>query len=108
MEQRIDDMAIVRLEELYPFPVDRYAAIIGHYASAKSIVWCQEEPENQGAWYQIRHRLQEPLTAEHSLTYSGRSGAAAPASGIHKLHVAQQDALVRSALDIDAATKDEA
>jgi 2-oxoglutarate dehydrogenase E1 component len=101
-EHRIDDVAIVRLEELYPFPVDRYAATVARYSNASSIVWCQEEPENQGAWYQIRHRLQEPLGEVQSLTYAGRLGAAAPASGIHKLHVAQQDALVRAALGSEA------
>jgi len=103
MEHRIEDVAIVRIEELYPFPIERYAAVIQRYPDATSVVWCQEEPENQGAWYQIRHRLQEPLGPAHALQYAGRPGAAAPASGIHKLHVAQQEALVRAALGIDSA-----
>jgi 2-oxoglutarate dehydrogenase E1 component len=106
LERRIDDVAIVRLEELYPFPIERYAATIERYPNATSIVWCQEEPENQGAWYQIRHRLQEPLGTQHALTYAGRQGAAAPASGIHRLHVAQQEALVRTALDIETVRGD--
>ena len=51
----------MRIEQLYPFPIEDYQAILERYANAREIVWCQEEPQNQGAWYQIRHRLQEPL-----------------------------------------------
>jgi 2-oxoglutarate dehydrogenase E1 component len=101
-EQGIRDIAIVRLEQLYPFPIDRYAAMVARYRNAREIVWCQEEPQNQGAWYQIRHRLQEPLDDEHELYYSGRMGAAAPAAGYFKVHVAQQEGLVNAALDIEA------
>ena len=57
----ITNVAIVRIEELYPFPIEEYARVITRYRNAKEVVWCQEEPQNQGAWYQIRHRLQEPL-----------------------------------------------
>jgi 2-oxoglutarate dehydrogenase E1 component len=92
------NVAIVRIEELYPFPIEEYARVIARYRNAKEIVWCQEEPQNQGAWYQIRHRLQEPLSHLHQLFYAGRPGAAAPASGIHALHVRQQQALVSAAL----------
>mgnify|MGYP003465448236 CR=1 FL=1 len=62
--------------------------------------WCQEEPQNQGAWYQVRHRLQEPLQENQQLFYAGRISAAAPASGVFKLHMQQQQALVEAALDI--------
>jgi len=103
MESHIADVAIVRLEELYPFPVAAYAETVRSFANVRTIVWCQEEPENQGAWYQIRHRLQEPLSDDVELIYAGRPGAAAPASGIHKLHVAQQNALVHAALGLDSA-----
>ena len=96
--EHIAGVAIVRIEELYPFPIDEYARVIGRYRNAKEIVWCQEEPQNQGAWYQIRHRLQEPLSSQQQLFYAGRPGAAAPASGIHALHVRQQQALVSAAL----------
>jgi 2-oxoglutarate dehydrogenase E1 component len=102
IEKQIEDVAIVRVEELYPFPIDQYAKIIADYPKAGTIVWCQEEPENQGAWYQIHHRLQEPLSGQRELLYAGRSGAAAPASGIHKLHVLQQEALVAAALGIES------
>ncbi|MBN1236930.1 MAG: 2-oxoglutarate dehydrogenase E1 component, partial [Gammaproteobacteria bacterium] len=98
---KLDRVAIVRIEELYPFPIEEYARVIARYPNATEIVWCQEEPQNQGAWYQIRHRLQEPLTEKHQLFYAGRPGAAAPASGIHALHVRQQQALVSAALAAD-------
>jgi len=96
--EAIDGVAIVRIEELYPFPIEEYARVIARYRNAREVVWCQEEPQNQGAWYQIRHRLQEPLSDKHQLYYAGRPGAAAPASGIHALHVRQQQALVSAAL----------
>jgi 2-oxoglutarate dehydrogenase E1 component len=96
--ESISNVAIVRIEELYPFPIEEYARVISRYRNAHEIVWCQEEPQNQGAWYQIRHRLQEPLGNKHQLFYAGRPGAAAPASGIHALHVRQQQALVSAAL----------
>ena len=99
--EKLDRVAIVRIEELYPFPIEEYARTIARYPNAREIIWCQEEPQNQGAWYQIRHRLQEPLTDDHQLFYAGRPGAAAPASGIHALHVRQQQALVAAALAAD-------
>ncbi len=102
-QEERQDVAIVRIEELYPFPIDEYAASIDRYPNASEIVWCQEEPQNQGAWYQIRHRLQEALTSKHQLFYAGRPGAAAPAPGIHRLHVKQQQALVAAALSASAS-----
>ena len=96
----IDDVALVRIEQLYPFPIPEYASIIEKYSHVKEIVWCQEEPLNQGAWYQIRHRLQEPLADDQELFYAGREGAAAPAPGIYKVHLQQQQDLVEAALDI--------
>ena len=100
-EHDIEDMAIIRLEELYPFPVEEYAATMERYAHVSDIVWCQEEPQNQGAWYQIRHRLQAPLTEKQQLSYAGRPDAAAPASGIFGLHSMKQNNLLFSALSIE-------
>jgi 2-oxoglutarate dehydrogenase E1 component len=97
----IDDVVIARIEQFYPFPIDEYAALIGEYSGASDIIWCQEEPQNQGAWYQIRHRLQEALTGAHALYYAGRAGAAAPASGIYQMHQQQQVALVEAALGLE-------
>jgi 2-oxoglutarate dehydrogenase E1 component len=91
-------VAIVRVEQLYPFPSDEYEAILRKYSNAREIVWCQEEPQNQGSWYQIRHRLQAKLGEQHELLYAGRAGAAAPATGIAALHEQQQKNLVSAAL----------
>jgi len=107
LEQRradaIDDVAVVRLEQLYPFPADEYEAVLDRYPNAREIVWCQEEPQNQGAWYQIRHRLQERLSPADVLLYAGRASAAAPAVGIYQVHVEQQHTLVNAALHAAAA-----
>jgi 2-oxoglutarate dehydrogenase E1 component len=100
-EQGLDHVAIVRLEQLYPFPIRRYAALIEDFPALREVVWCQEEPQNQGAWYQVRHRLQEPLRDDCPLFYAGRKGAAAPAAGYYQLHVQQQKALVDAALTGD-------
>ncbi len=99
----VSDTAIVRIEQLYPFPIADYAAALAEYPNASAVVWCQEEPQNQGAWYQIRHRLQEPLGEQQQLYYAGRPGAAAPASGVFKLHLQQQQALVEAALNVQTA-----
>ena len=96
----VSNTALVRIEQLYPFPIEKYADVIGSYPQAADIIWCQEEPQNQGAWYQVRHRLQEPLGNDQQLYYAGRPGAAAPASGVFKLHLQQQQALVEAALDL--------
>ena len=97
-EIKAEGVAIVRLEQLYPFPSDEYEAILRKYSNAREVVWCQEEPQNQGGWYQIRHRLQSKLGAKHELLYAGRAGAAAPATGISALHEQQQKNLVTAAL----------
>lgn len=101
----LSNVAVVRIEQLYPFAIERYASILESYPNITDVVWCQEEPQNQGAWYQIRHRLQEPLSDQQELFYAGRSSAAAPASGIYKLHLQQQQALVEAALDVEVKAR---
>jgi len=96
--EKLSDVALIRIEQLYPFPVDEYQAMIERYSGAREVVWCQEEPQNQGAWYQIRHRLQASLGPTHSLSYAGRESAAAPATGVYALHIEEQQALVQAAL----------
>ncbi len=96
-EKRI---ALIRIEQLYPFPEEEYAAILEQYPAVKDIVWCQEEPRNQGAWYQVRHRLIRPLKREQTLSYVGRSASASTAAGYHELHVRQQRQLLAEALDL--------
>jgi len=98
-----EEVAIVRLEQLYPFPAVDYEGILDRYKNAREIVWCQEEPQNQGAWYQIRHRLQDTLSTKDVLLYAGRQNAAAPAAGISLLHTEQQRGLVNAALKAPAA-----
>ncbi len=98
----IDDTALVRIEQPYPFPQAEYAAVLNGYPNARDIVWCQEEPLNQGAWYQIRHRLQEPLKPKHVLSYAGRAPSASTAAGHMQQHVQQQKQLINDALALDA------
>ncbi|MDP9088917.1 MAG: 2-oxoglutarate dehydrogenase E1 component [Pseudomonadota bacterium] len=97
-EATAESVAIVRIEQLYPFPSEEYEAVLRKYSNAREIIWCQEEPQNQGSWYQIRHRLQSKLNANYELLYAGRAGAAAPATGIAALHEEQQRNLVTAAL----------
>lgn len=94
-----NDVAVVRIEQLYPFPDTEYQEQLSKYRNANDVVWCQEEPMNQGAWYQVRHRLQAGLESRHELRYAGREHAASTAAGYFKLHVAEQKALIESALN---------
>jgi 2-oxoglutarate dehydrogenase E1 component len=96
------NVALVRVEQLYPFPVEEYQSILGRYTKASELVWCQEEPQNQGAWYQIRHRLQELAGEDRPVYYAGRPSASAPATGLAKLHEIEQQRLVSAALSADA------
>ncbi|HET7359694.1 MAG TPA: 2-oxoglutarate dehydrogenase E1 component [Rhodanobacteraceae bacterium] len=94
----LDNVAIIRVEQLYPFPRDLVGAELDKYAAADEVVWCQEEPMNQGAWFQIRHHLQACIGERHSLSYAGRARSPAPACGHFNTHVAEQAALVEQAL----------
>ena len=96
----LDNAAIIRIEQLYPFPQFEYINTLSKYSYARDIIWCQEEPENQGAWYQIHHRLQGPLKAKHILSYAGRDASASTAAGKTKMHVAEQNTLIKQALGI--------
>jgi 2-oxoglutarate dehydrogenase E1 component len=94
----ITDIAILRVEQLYPFPRRRLAELLDDYANAKEIVWCQEDPRNQGAWYQIQHHLRVLTHNNQTLGYAGRPPSASPACGSLRLHQAQQQALIDTAL----------
>jgi len=99
--REIDDVALLRIEQLYPFPQKALRAELRRYPNAKRYVWCQEEPRNQGAWYQIGHRLRAALKGlADEPEYAGRRPSAAPAVGIHGIHVEQQKRLVRVALGL--------
>ena len=101
-EDDIQDIAICRVEQLYPFPRDQVMTELKRYPSADEVVWCQEEPKNQGAWYQIMHHLKACIADKFTLFYAGRDASASPAAGYLAVHREQQAALVSSALsDLD-------
>ncbi|MCK6262173.1 2-oxoglutarate dehydrogenase E1 component [Vibrio sp. ZSDE26] len=96
-----DDVAIVRIEQLYPFPLEDVQAAIAPYSNAKEFVWCQEEPQNQGAWYSSQHNFLAAIPADGKLRYTGRPASASPAVGYMSVHLKQQKALVEDALTIN-------
>ena len=93
-----DNVAIVRVEQLYPFPREALSTVLQTYAKATEVVWCQEEPQNQGAWYQIKHHLQACLAKGQALSYAGRTRSPSPAVGHFADHVEEQLKLVADAL----------
>jgi 2-oxoglutarate dehydrogenase E1 component len=97
-KQGLKEVALLRIEQLYPFPRVQLAAELKRYAKATDIVWCQEEPQNQGAWYQIQHHLQACLQPKQALHYTGRARSPAPAVGHFNDHVAEQQQIVADAL----------
>jgi len=97
------NVALVRIEQLYPFPVEEYQTVLARYPNAVDVVWCQEEPQNQGAWFQIRHRLQELAVDKRPVYYAGRAPTSAPATGLAKVHEAEQNQLVQTALNAVSA-----
>ncbi len=94
---KIADMAVVRLEQQYPFPHADFKAQIAKYPQAKEVVWCQEEPQNQGAWYRLRAYLRNDIEEKQVLAYAGRPISASPAVGYASKHLAQQQQLVADA-----------
>jgi 2-oxoglutarate dehydrogenase E1 component len=96
-EQKIDDIAIIRLEQQYPFPHAEYKAEIARFASASEVVWVQEEPQNQGAWYRLRAYLRADTPDRQVLAYAGRPISASPAVGYAAKHNAEQKQLVEEA-----------
>lgn len=94
----LEHVALLRLEQMYPFPHSEFAYLYYQYRHAVDIVWCQEEPQNQGGWYQIQHRFMKYLDSGQTLYYAGRKASASPAAGYHSLHVEQQHAVVHQAL----------
>jgi 2-oxoglutarate dehydrogenase E1 component len=91
-------VALVRIEQLYPFPRADFDAVVDRYPNATLFVWCQEEPQNQGAWDQVKHRFHGLHNGRRELIYTGRPSAAAPATGYHQVHQEEQEKLVDDAL----------
>jgi 2-oxoglutarate dehydrogenase E1 component len=96
-----NNVAIIRIEQLYPFPEKEFQEAIKDYQHAKQWVWCQEEPQNQGAWYCSQHNFRAAIPSGNYLMYAGRSASAAPAVGYMAVHVKEQQALVTQALTLD-------
>ena len=94
------DVAIVRIEQLYPFPKEDVQAAIAPYTNVTDFVWCQEEPQNQGAWYSSQHNFRFALPVDTTLTYAGRPASASPAVGYMSVHLKQQKALIKDALTL--------
>jgi multifunctional 2-oxoglutarate metabolism enzyme len=105
-DEKRDDVALVRLEQLYPFPAEDLIAVLSRYPRRPEIVWAQEEPRNMGAWRHVRDHFLDGSVAGYEgalLRYIGRPASAAPAPGSHKVHVAEQEAIVAEALQLAVA-----
>jgi 2-oxoglutarate dehydrogenase E1 component len=100
-DKGVTDVAIVRVEQLYPFPQTSLGKALAPYVNAE-VVWCQEEPENMGAWTFVDRRIEKVLASLENKAkrprYVGREEAASPATGLARIHQQQQDMLVRQAL----------
>jgi 2-oxoglutarate dehydrogenase E1 component len=103
MAREIDDIAIIRIEQLYPFDKAGLAAAIRPYTKLRDVVWCQEEPMNQGVWFSSQHRFVQ-VVHEHNpklvLGYVGRESSAAPASGYMSVHLEEQNKFLNQALTL--------
>lgn len=95
------DVAIIRIEQLYPFPHEDIHAILAPFSHVKDFVWCQEEPLNQGAWYCCQHNFRDAVPAGAALRYAGRPASASPAVGYTSVHQQQQQELVNDALNVE-------
>jgi 2-oxoglutarate dehydrogenase E1 component len=96
--ENVREVAVMRVEQLYPFPEADLRGFVEEFPNATEVVWCQEEPQNQGAWYQIRHHLQACISDRHELKYVSRPHSASPAVGYYAVHVQEQQALVNEAI----------
>jgi 2-oxoglutarate dehydrogenase E1 component len=108
-EEGVEDVSIVRIEQLYPFPGEPLAERLKRLTGLEEVVWCQEEPKNNGAWFFVERRIEDALTAAGHKgmrpTYAGREESASPASGFAKRHQAQQEELVSAALGLSGTAR---
>ncbi len=102
-ENQLNNIAITRLEQIYPFPREDVRAVINAYPNLREVVWVQEEPKNQGSWYYMQSRgtMIGCLKDQHTFGYAGRFYSASPATGLMPVHLAQQKELVSNALQLD-------
>ena len=96
-EKKITDVAIIRLEQLYPFPHKALATELKKYPKVEEVIWCQDEPQNQGAWFFVQHNILDNMTDGMKLAYAGRPASASPACGYAHLHQEQQKSLLNAA-----------
>jgi len=96
----LTNTAVLRVEQLYPFPDEQLTAELARFSQATDLVWCQEEPQNQGAWYQSQHHFRACMPEQMTLRYAGRMMSASPAVGSYHKHLEQQKALVQDALGL--------
>ncbi|SHI14558.1 2-oxoglutarate dehydrogenase E1 component [Ferrimonas marina] len=97
----LTNVALVRVEQLYPFPAEEMSKVLEDYQHVTDFVWCQEEPQNQGAWYCSQHHFWQAIPSGANLSYAGREASAAPAVGYPSVHNKQQQALVNAALNLN-------
>lgn len=105
-EHQLNHVAIIRVEQLYPFPDAELFSAVADYKELESVVWCQEEPKNQGAWYNSQHRLRRVMDLVHKnvpISFAGRGSSASPAAGYMALHIQQQEHLIAEALGLPLA-----
>ena len=100
-EHKQNHIVLIRIEQLYPFPYDQLKEELKKYSNVKQVVWCQEEPKNQGAWFCARHRLVKCIREDQTLEYVGRPASAAPAAGYPAIFLKLQKQLVNQALDLE-------
>jgi 2-oxoglutarate dehydrogenase E1 component len=104
-EAKLDDVSIVRVEQLYPFPGEPLAVRLGRMTNLEEVIWCQEEPKNNGAWFFVEGQIEQALDAAGfdgmRPRYAGREVAASPATGLAKRHEEQQRCLVSMALGLN-------
>ncbi len=103
-EEGIDDIAILRLEQLYPFPEETLHKMLSPYKNLTEAIWCQEEPQNMGAWYPSQHHMKNVLRRLNPklvLGYAGRDLSASPAAGYAALHNSLQEQLILDALGLN-------
>jgi 2-oxoglutarate dehydrogenase E1 component len=103
--ERATSVAVARIEQLYPFPVEQTAAVVRGYPNLRELVWAQEEPQNMGAWRALRHRLEESKPEGVPLLYVGRPWRASPSEGYPTAHLREQDRIVRAALAPSALSR---
>ena len=96
-EEKDQNVPVIRVEQMYPFPHKAFAAELRKYPNLEEVVWVQDEPQNQGPWFQIQHNLFENLTEGQKLAYAGRAASASPAVGYYAKHYEQQKAMMQAA-----------